>query len=196
MGNIEVWLKIVGFGILLFGGIALIIPAVLVIDSYNIDYTTTTCSSNITNTLVKNTIVGTWYASADTVEATTGHRIRLVFPAYPGRQVLVAVSETAANAWISRISAGSPTATFTCLVAEQPQPGKTVTGISSRQTDRLIGWIIALICSVICLIVLIVLCCYLWDGCCCATESPRYTAPSGKANVHAAGGKAYRSSDA
>jgi len=176
--DIEVWCKTVAIGALLIGGIALIIPAGLVIRSYNIDYITTRCSSNITNTIVKNTIFGTWYASADTFEPATGYRIRLVFPAFPGRQALVAVSETAANAWVSRISAGSPTATFTCLVVEQPQPGKTVTGISSRQADRLIGWIIAMICSVLCFTVLVAIFCYLCDGCCCAAKSPHYTAPS------------------
>lgn len=166
--DIDVWIKLGGLLCVFFGVIALIVPASLVIQSYNTEYTATICSSNISKTRVKNTAVGTWYATADTTEAATGYHIRLVFPAFPGRQALVGETETAANAWISRISAGSPTATFDCLVVETPQPGKTVTGISSRQTDKLVGWIIAMVCSVIFIIVLVVLCFWFCREWCCA----------------------------
>lgn len=152
------WVTIGGVFFALLCIVALIVPSTLVVISYNTDYSRTTCSSNITRVQVQSThVIGYWYATVITTETGTGFPIRLWYPAFPHLQNLVGDKEQAVNAWISRISSGSPTATFPCLVEGKPQLGVVTTGISSRQPDKLIGWIFAMIISIIVIIALLLL---------------------------------------
>jgi hypothetical protein len=154
--DIDGWAKIGGVFCAVLCIVALIVPSTLVVISYNTEYEKTTCSSNITQVRVQSThVIGYLYATVITTETGTGFPIRLWYPAFPHRQNLVGDKEQAVNAWISRISSGSPTATFPCLVENKPQSGVVTTGISSRQPDKLIGWIFAMIAAIVMIIVML-----------------------------------------
>jgi hypothetical protein len=152
-----------------FAAIALIVPASLIVASYNTDYIPAICSSNITSSRITNNMNG-WRAVADTTEAGTGYHIRLSYPAFQGLEVLVGSSERAVSAWIARISAGSPTASFTCLVRHLPSNDTTAEGISERQLTVLAGWIVAMVfSSLIMLSLMLIFCCY------CAAPCYKYS---------------------
>jgi len=152
--------------VFLLGLSGLMVPAVMVIREQRrtAQFIPTECSSNIINIVSRE-----FSASVLTTEAGTGHLVRLVYPPLPGIKLPFRHynKDWGLSAWLARISAGSPRATFRCLVDRRPSGDRVAVGITN--VAQVAEWYVAAVVAGIAILLLVMIvggaCFYKVQGC-------------------------------
>jgi hypothetical protein len=140
------------------GGLAyFIVPSINTIRARaeTTNFVRTVCSSNITD--VHYTSTGDYArATVMTVQIGTNHPIRLWFPPIPGhpKYFIGAPEKKDVVAWITRVAAGSPTATFPCLIRDTNTT--VLDGITEIWRVPSDAYVLAVVCG--CLAILSIVC--------------------------------------